>query len=55
MRNSFIAASCASLPVATSIVLDRITAALVVAAWARSIQRPISFQSLSKKTTTGMD
>ena len=38
-----------------SSVLARIPATLALAAWARSIQRPISFQSWSKNTTTGMD
>ncbi|PYM67026.1 MAG: hypothetical protein DME11_05180 [Candidatus Rokuibacteriota bacterium] len=51
---SAIAASCLSFG-ATSSVLARIPMTLAVAACARSIQRPISFQSRSKKTTTGMD
>src|SRR6266508_2846723 len=56
-RNSFMALSWASLLSfgAVSRVFARIWAALVVAAWARSIHRPTSFQSLSKNTTTGMD
>ena len=48
------AASCCSFGTPSS-VFERIWAALVVAACARSYQRPISFQSLSKNTTTGID
>ena len=40
---------------ATSTVLARMPNIFCVAADGRSIQRPISFQSLSKKTRTGMD
>ena len=52
--NSPIFASCVS-GVARSSVLARAPIAFTVAACARSIQRPISFQSLSNRTTTGMD
>src|SRR5262249_2326019 len=52
--NSGIIVSCLSGGTVSS-VRERMPTALAVAAWARSIHRPTSFQSLSKKTTTGMD
>jgi hypothetical protein len=56
LQYSPIAASWLGLSLgAASSVRARIPATLAVAACARSIQRPSSFQSLSKKTTIGME
>src|SRR5262249_1342412 len=55
-RNSAMAAACfAFCGAAASTVRGGVPTVFGVPACARSIQRPISFQSLSKKTTTGMD